>query len=213
VVLVVESANTVAQHTAQGRNRSVEGGPAIDQAIVDELWMETYQKKGRCWWPVSGSSMAPLIHSGDRVLVVSIPVERVRLGDIIVFRRNGELIVHRVLKKLRTADNFRFMEKGDGTHMSGLAGGDTIVGRVSMIEGKVKRLNLNSPLSRLTSLVLSLWFRFSSSAVYRLEYSGIGAVNRTGRMLSPLILLASSILVRLCFLVWYPSGLLVRGDG
>ncbi len=174
--------------------------------------METYKKKGRCWWPVSGNSMAPLIHPGDRVLVVSIPVDRVRLGDIIVFKRNGDLIVHRVLKKLRAADNVRFMEKGDGTHISGLAGGDTIVGRVNMIKGKVKRLNLNSPLSRLTSLILSLWFRFSSSAVYRLECSGIRAISQTGRVLAPLILVTSNILVRLCFLVWYPSGLLVRGD-
>lgn len=156
--------------------------------------------------------MAPLIHPGDRVLVVSIPVERVRLGDIIVFKRNGDLIVHRVLKKLRTADNIRFMEKGDGTHMSGLAGSDTVVGRVSMIQGKAKRLNLNSPLSQFTSLILSLWFRFSSSAIYRLEYSGIKAISQAGRVLSPLILVTSNILVRLCFLVWYPSGLLVKGD-
>lgn len=175
--------------------------------------MEAYQKKGRCWWPVSGNSMAPLIHPGDRVLVVSIPVEQIRLGDIIVFKRNGDLIVHRVLKKLRNVGNVRFVEKGDGTHVSGLAGGDEIVGRVHMIQGKVKRLNLNSPLSRLTSLILSLWVRFSSSAVYRLEYSGIRAMSQTGRLLSPLLLLASSILVRLCFLVWYPSGLLVKGDG
>ena len=79
--------------------------------------------------------MAPLIHPGDRVLVVSIPVEQIRLGDIIVFKRNGDLIVHRVLKKLRNVGNVRFVEKGDGTHVSGLAGGDEIVGRVHMIQG------------------------------------------------------------------------------
>jgi signal peptidase I len=210
VVLVVEFANTVAQRTAQGKRHR--GGPAIDQAVVDELWMETYKKRGRCWWPVSGNSMAPLIHPGDRVLVVSVPVERVCLGDIIVFKRNGDLIVHRVLKKLCTADNVRFMEKGDGTRVSGLVGGDAVVGRVNMIQGKAKRLNLSSPLSRFTSFILSLWFRFSSSAVYRLEYSGIRVISQTGRVLAPLLLVTSNILVRLCFLVWYPSGLLVKGD-
>jgi signal peptidase I len=175
--------------------------------------METYQRKGRCWWPVSGNSMSPLINPGDRVLVVSVAAEQVRLGDIIVFKRNGGLVVHRVLKKLRTADSFSFTEKGDNTNISGLAGSEEIVGRFNMIRGKVKRLNLSSPLSRLTSLVISLWIRFSNSGVYRLEYSNVRAISKTGRVLTPLVQLTSNILVRLCFLVWYPSGLLVKGDG
>jgi hypothetical protein len=156
--------------------------------------------------------MAPLIRPGDQVLVSKVTAKQVKFGDIVVFRSNGELVVHRVLKKWQTADRIKFAEKGDSTHTYGLIHGDSIVGRVTMVKGRNKDLSLSPPFSQLTNRVLSLWLRFTSSAVNRLKQARTKAIRRAGRFLSILLLFSSNILVRLCFIVWYPSGLLARGN-
>lgn len=157
--------------------------------------------------------MAPLIRPGDEVLVSKAAAQQIRFGDVVVFRRDGDLIVHRVLKKWRTADAICFGEKGDMAHTYGLIGADKVIGRVTMVKGRGKTLSLSSPLSRLTNLVLSAWFYLTTGGVGRLWFSRSKTVKRAGRVLSRLLLLSSSVLVRICFVIWYLSALLARGDG
>jgi hypothetical protein len=186
---------------------------SIDRAVANELWLELYSTKGKSWLPVLTGSMAPLIHPGDEVLVSKVAVEQIRFGDIIVFRRDGDLIVHRVLKKWRTVDTICFGEKGDMSHTYGLVGGEKIVGRVTTVKGRNKRLCLSSFLSRLPNLVLSTWLRCTAAGVNRLKSSRSKTIRGAGRFLYGLSLLLSHILVRICFIIWYPSGLLVREEG
>lgn len=47
---------------------------------------------------VSGGSMEPVLHAGDAVLVRQEPFSAVTEGDIIVFCRRDELIVHKVIE-------------------------------------------------------------------------------------------------------------------
>lgn len=62
---------------------------------------------------VSGCSMEPLLEEGDRVDVVRASPDRVKPGDLLVFAREGELVVHRFLLRGRA----RFLEKGDAQSM------------------------------------------------------------------------------------------------
>lgn len=58
---------------------------------------------------VSGRSMEPLLAEGDRVDVVRAEPGHLRPGQIVVFRRGGEVVIHRLL----LAREDRFLEKGD----------------------------------------------------------------------------------------------------
>jgi len=157
--------------------------------------------------------MAPLIRPGDRVLVSKVVAEQVYAGDIIVFRRDDELIVHRVLKKRRTARGICFGEKGDTGGVYRVIGARSVVGKVTMVKKGGMILNLSSPLSRFTSSALSVWLYWTTAGASNLRSSGNKIPKRAGRVLSRWLPLSSNILVRICFIIWYPSGLLARRDG
>ena len=186
------------------------GGKLINRAQANELWVELCTMKGSSWLPVLTDSMAPLIRGGDRVLVWRVAAEQVRFGDIVVFRRNGDLVVHRVFKKQRTANGLRFSEKGDTRVTFAPISGEDIVGRVTMVERRGRMLSLTSPLSQITNLALSAWLYRTAAGVTILRSSRSKTIRRVGKVLSILSLLSSKILVRICFAIWYPSGLLAR---
>ncbi|MCX7831134.1 MAG: S24/S26 family peptidase, partial [Acidobacteria bacterium] len=58
---------------------------------------------------VSGFSMTPSIEENDQIFVVSATKENIKVGDIVVFRREGRDYVHRVV----LIDNENFYEIGD----------------------------------------------------------------------------------------------------
>jgi len=185
----------------------------IDRAISNRLWMEMYKEKGRGWLPVLTNSMVPLIQPGDHVLIYRVTPEQVHCGDIIAFKRNGDLYVHRALRKWRTPSGFCFMEKGDATYSYGHVSADEVFGRVATVRRGSRMCDLTSPLSRLTSIALTIWLYRTTYAVNLMKHSGNRMVRRIGRALSQLLLVISSSLVRACFIVWYPSGLLAGRNG
>jgi len=76
----------------------------------------------------SGRSMAPLIRERSLVLYVREEPPRPAPGDIVVFRRDGQLVAHRLIGFRGTGAGAEFREKGDNTlrafwmPMSALAG-------------------------------------------------------------------------------------------
>lgn len=66
---------------------------------------------------VSGS-MIPTIQIGDIVFVDA--NEQVETGDIIAFRRNTSVIVHRVIKSIDLEENAMFQTKGDNNNAADL---------------------------------------------------------------------------------------------
>lgn len=151
--------------------------------------------------------MAPLVRPGDQVLISRIVSEQIRLGDIVLFRRDGDMIVHRVLKKHRSDKGIGFSEKGDNTLTCGLIDADKIIGRVTMVKGGRKMLGFGSPVDRLTNLTLSVWFYWTTATVAILRASTSKNIRRVGKGLSYLVLLSSNVLVRICCVVWYLSAL------
>ena len=51
--------------------------------------------------PVAGSSMEPYLHSGDAILTVNTPFYLLKVGDVVVYSRGGELITHEVISRTR----------------------------------------------------------------------------------------------------------------
>jgi signal peptidase I len=85
--------------------------------------------------PVQGNSMRPLLQDGDAVRIVH-GVNGIRRGDIIVFRQQGGLVVHRVVRIDRRVTPPLFVTKGDNVrHLDAPVMGDDVLGRVSVVVG------------------------------------------------------------------------------
>jgi signal peptidase I len=179
---------------------------SIRQAEISDLWIELCTTTGRGWLTVSGRSMAPLIRPKDWVLVSTAAEGQIGSGDVVAFRRDNRLVVHRVLKKSLTAKGVYFIEKGDNLEKCRLVNADKIIGKVTVVKRNGKIFDLTTPLNRPICLVLSAWFYWTSVIVVILKSSTHRNVRRLGRFLSWLSLVSSNILIRSFFVIWYLSG-------
>lgn len=179
--------------------------------IANDLWVRLCDAKGVCWLPVLTDSMAPLISPGDLVRVARVTSQKVRFGDIVVFKRSSELIVHRVLKRRRTAEGIFLSEKGDAGNVYGIINDDKVVGRVTGLKKGNRIFDLDWPSSRLANLFISAWFRMAAACVNRFKPSTRPVIRTSEAVLRKTLNITSRFLVAGCMLVWYPAGLL-SGD-
>lgn len=123
--------------------------------VLNELWEKLLIEHKTCWASVVSNSMSPLIKQGYQVLVEKAPPDVLRFGDIVVFRRHGNLMTHRILGQ-REFDWARcFLEKGDANLRSSLVPGKNIVGRVVVIRNSSKTFKTISGSGRLLQLTLA----------------------------------------------------------
>ncbi len=88
---------------------------SADPALFADTCVELLARGGAVRFRAEGSSMAPAIRHGDVVTIAPIRPEAVRRGGIVLARRPGGLLVHRVVAVRRRADGRRdFVLRGDG---------------------------------------------------------------------------------------------------
>lgn len=87
---------------------------------------------------VRGVSMVPFLQDGDRVEVARAAPEDLRAGDLIVFLRGGEVVVHRFL----AARDGLFLEMGDGQCRGNWARWPADLGRVVALWKRQERFGL-----------------------------------------------------------------------
>jgi signal peptidase I len=96
---------------------------------------------------VVGCSMAPAIHPGDLIYVQRIGVTGVLPGDIVVFTREGRLVVHRVMARTSRGIEPSLVTRGDHTRRDDVPICDSaLIGRVTNI---VRGNSQIPPLARL----------------------------------------------------------------
>jgi hypothetical protein len=94
--------------------------------------------------PITGGSMLPLIRDGDHVLVAH-GCAGVRRGDVVVFRREGQLIAHRLLRVYGGDAEPTFVTKGDNAaQFDPPLSADEIVGRVLAVERGDRYMSLDT---------------------------------------------------------------------
>ncbi len=88
--------------------------PRPDSAIVTEL-LETALAQGRpAWLTVSSNSMRPLLCRGDQIALAACRVEEVQPGDIVVVRRDEDLLAHRCRARWTARDGEQYLlTRGD----------------------------------------------------------------------------------------------------
>ncbi len=127
----------------------------ISQELLDELREELLLKAGGQWARVVSGSMSPLIRVNDRVLIERVESERVRFGDVILFKSSDQSVIHRVVGKRRHLGKLAFLEKGDLNPSLGLVPAEHVLGRVSAVQRNGYTLNLLSGRGRAVQLGLA----------------------------------------------------------
>ena len=82
---------------------------------------------------IASGSMEPKIHKGDLVIVdQDIPFENIEIGDVIAYRHEKIIVVHRVVKKIEYGDSYILYTQGDANeHMDDLViEEDVVIGKV-----------------------------------------------------------------------------------
>jgi hypothetical protein len=86
---------------------------------VSRDWMraslaaEALRTSGRIRLRVQGISMLGAIWPGDIVICESCKVDDVVVGDILLYRRDERLVLHRVIEVLKAAEGSKILTRGD----------------------------------------------------------------------------------------------------
>ncbi len=132
--------------------------------------------------PVTGDSMSPLLRTGDSIYVEPVKAEDLSAGDILVYKTQGNMVAHRLIRILRSNGKFMFLTKGDTfSSADSLLKESDLIGRVYATGKYGMDLNFKkgifSMVNRLSYLLSPL-----SSFLYNLrrKYKGFDAECGTG---------------------------------
>jgi signal peptidase I len=132
--------------------------------------------------PVIGDSMSPVLRTGDPIYVEPVKAEDLAAGDILVYKTQGNMVAHRLIRILRSNGKFMFLTKGDTfSSVDSLLKESDLIGRVYATGKYGMDLNFKkgifSVVNRLSYLLSPL-----ISFLYNLrrKYKGFDAVCGTG---------------------------------
>jgi hypothetical protein len=113
-------------------------------------------KRGHVSMRVHGTSMLPWVRPGNIALIRQTSVENVRCGDIVLFRRDTHLFVHRIVEKRGLLDTAQLFSKGDAHPTSdGQVKEGQLLGRVVRIYKDGDGIDLDAPGQLALGLLMS----------------------------------------------------------
>ena len=62
---------------------------------------------------IGSNSMSPSYNKGDAVIYKKTPIEKIKIGEIIAFKKNGKIITHRIIN---ISNNYEITTKGDANN-------------------------------------------------------------------------------------------------
>ena len=129
---------------------------AVSPLVLTSLYEELLLKKGELLLTARSGSMAPLIRIGDKVKVKTTSPEAIGFGDIIVYREEEKLVVHRVVAKGKFDRQPFFLQKGDRSSSPLRIPAECVLGKVSEIHKPSRCIRLNSRKWRFLNLLLAV---------------------------------------------------------
>jgi signal peptidase I len=117
---------------------------------------DALKRRGRLSLRVHGTSMLPWVRPKDIALIRKIAMENVRCGDVVLFRRENHLFVHRIVEKRGSLDAAQLFSKGDAHPTSdGVVQEQELLGRVVRIYRDGQRIDLDTPRQLALGLFIS----------------------------------------------------------
>jgi hypothetical protein len=132
------------------------------------------------WITTTGTSMVPLIQTGDR-LWVEHKLGGIRRGSIVVFWRDGQLMAHRVLSSCPGSTE-RWWTKGDNTdHCDPPVAIHELVGRVLAVQHGARCIELDAAYWRALGWCVAAAGRLACAGEIALTAQPAGQTDSTGR--------------------------------
>lgn len=115
---------------------------------------------------ITSRSMVPALRPDDEIVVRPVPLEQLRVGDIILFEHNGQLICHRLVEK---RDEVTWLTRGDDAGGPGeQVGQDQVLGKVVAVRKRGVWLAAKDALQRACLPFLLRWLpRLQRLKAYR----------------------------------------------
>jgi hypothetical protein len=147
--------------------------------------------------PTRGMSMRPLIGPDAVAEIKFVPVDQVRVGDVILFLREDATVLHRVMAKVGEGERLTLVEKGDHQPFSSTITGAQYLGLMTGLKTGDRYIDFQTKQGRLQARMLVLVSRLEMH-LYRLKVAVLGRQpTRWGRGLNRLLRQARSGLLRL----------------
>jgi len=136
--------------------------------------LQLLEQQGRVTLRVRGSSMLPWIKPGDVAIIRRADIENVRCGDVVLFKHESRLFVHRLVEKQGTLREVRFLAKGDAhPDPDGIVDRDLVLGRLVRIYRGNRQIDLDSPIQLALGLIVS---QLSRKSAYWYPVARVAAV-------------------------------------
>lgn len=115
-----------------------------DSATFSQLAGELLARDITFRFQAKGRSMIPIIADGDVLHVESVNPHRLKLGDIVLFKRGAEFKAHRIIGKRRSL----FSTRGDAGEDIDEIRPEQIVGKVIAKECKGRTISISGTIAR-----------------------------------------------------------------
>lgn len=116
-------------------------GIDMSKSPLFELWKEAARVIDV---RVEGTSMRPLMRPGDTVSLRLAEASELKTGDLIAFRQDENLIVHRLIRARKLDKSLWLCQKGDNLSGWSWISADKVLGKVESIRGRGKELNMST---------------------------------------------------------------------
>jgi hypothetical protein len=114
------------------------------------------ERRGRVSLRVQGASMLPWVRPGDIASIRKVSADAIRCGDVVLFRRENHLFVHRIIEKGGSLGAAEFRTKGDAHPTCyGVVEHQELLGRVVRLHRSGRRIDLDSPRQLALGLLIS----------------------------------------------------------
>jgi signal peptidase I len=114
---------------------------------LNAWWKAIVSNQSQAWLTMHSGSMYPLMPTGSQILVKAVECSSIRVGDIVLYVDQNQLIAHRVFK-LNLTQN-QCLQGGDNVLAMSVISLDNIIGVVEKIKVNGKEINLTSRTGRL----------------------------------------------------------------
>jgi hypothetical protein len=119
--------------------------PKSEIGLTESPAFELWREAGRLIdVRVEGTSMRPLMRPGDTVSLRLSDGSEFKTGDLIVFKQNGKLIVHRFIRRRKIDKSVWLCQKGDNLSGWSWIPANEVLGKVESIRGRGKQIDMNT---------------------------------------------------------------------
>ena len=114
-----------------------------EPAFADDFLKLMKENRKKIRMTIQGSSMAPLLRTGDRVTLRPVEYGQLRLGDISAFREGSSTILHRIGMTRKENGRSWFFQAGDNCAAGSWIPEEMVIGRLETVHrsGKIHKMD------------------------------------------------------------------------